>query len=115
MPPTTAAAAAGADPRFEEGPQLPPDQPDRALSSNEIAMANLEQEIMALDESVSSLNRRLKPVKDNTVEKSATNITGDPNPNPPALSPLAQSINEKTNRVRSIRNRVNSITSSIDL
>lgn len=116
MPPTTTAAPSEGpkqDADFGESAML---QPDRPLSSNDLAMANLEQEIVALDETISALNRRLKPVKDNSAEKTAAVAERvEPSQNPPALSPLAQSIDEKANRVRAIRRRVDAITSSIDL
>ena len=97
-----------------------PDMPktDKPLSSTEVAMMELETEIMALDESLGDLTRTLKPVRNASIDKAvggglieASKTDSSQRP----VSPIAQSINEKASRVRQIRHRVCSLISSIDL
>lgn len=90
---------------------------DKPLSTVEIAMMELEQEIMSLDEMIGGLSRKLQPVQDNTVGKNEQ-IGTEPagrNSSKNPLSPMAQSITEKANRVSQIRDRIRTLINSIDL
>lgn len=85
----------------------------RPLSSAESAMISLEEEIMFLDESFSSLIRKLKPVIVESDQATASDETRMKDR--PGESEIARAIGEKRDRVRSIRERMKSLTYSIDL
>lgn len=112
---TTQAEGPQRDYREDEG-MLMKAAEDKPLSSSETAMMDLEQEIAMLDEELSMLSRKLKPVQDNSIEKAAAAGVGSVNEaRRRPISPMAQSIDEKANRIRQIRSRLRSLTNSVDL
>lgn len=90
------------------------DKTDKPLSSNEVAMEDLEQEILNLGEHFGTLVRKLKPVLDSASEKAAT-VNPPEQPSRPLVSPVAKAIGAKTAKLRLINYQIRSITNSIDL
>lgn len=84
------------------------------MSSTEAVMSELEMEIMSLDEQISELFRKIKPV---IIERNET-VASEPlddRAGRSAESALASSIQEKARRLRDIKLRVRSVSRAIDL
>ena len=87
---------------------------DRPESATEGAMSRVEMEIMKIDEEVTRLYRRLRPV----IYESAGSETVPGDPDGKARlrsSPLGQSLEEKGRRLREIRHRLSSLADAVDL
>lgn len=85
---------------------------DSPQSSSESAMQELEREIMAVEETFAALVSKLKPVL-------SDGVIPDNNETQPSVrepqSPIAQSITEKTSRLRIIRDRIVMTHRTVDL